>query len=121
MNQVMFLLVKIAKTNPRNFRLTSVDIYTFSFEPNPDWTSFYAKGSEIQAYIKRTAQKYGLDKDVKFNSKVIESVWDEKAKKWKIKIEQDGAIIEDEADVLINGSGVLKSVPELFLLSILLT
>lgn len=98
-----------------------LDIYTFSFEPNPDWTSFYAKGSEIQAYIKRTATKYGLDKDVKFNSKVIDSVWDEKTKKWKIKIERDGAIVKDEADVLVNGSGILKSVPEHFLLSLSLT
>ncbi len=88
------------------------DIYTFSFEPNPDWTSFYAKGSDIQSYIKRTATKHGLDKDVKFNSKVVESVWDEQANKWKIKIERGDATVEDEADVLVNGSGILKSVAE---------
>lgn len=70
---------------------------------------FYAGGAEIQAYIKRTAAKYGLDKPVKLNSKVIESVWDE-AKKWMIKVNQNGTVIDDEADILVNASGVVKCV-----------
>lgn len=83
-------------------------VYTFSWEPNPDWTTFYAKGPEIWEYIKRTTEKYNLDECVEFGSRVVESVWDEAASKWKIKIEQNGRVIEDEADVLINGSGILN-------------
>ncbi|CZR66722.1 related to monooxigenase [Phialocephala subalpina] len=83
-------------------------IYTFSFEPNPDWSMFYAGGSEIQAYIKRTAAKYGLDKPVRLNSKVVKSVWDETKKKWLIKVDQNGTIVEDEADVLVNASGIVN-------------
>ncbi|CAK7242725.1 MAG: hypothetical protein STHCBS139747_004223 [Sporothrix thermara] len=88
-------------------------IYTFSWEPNPDWTSFYAEGSEIWEYIRRTTTKYGLDERVQFRSKVLSSVWDEATGKWTIRIEQtadDGtvSIITDTADVLINSSGILS-------------
>jgi cation diffusion facilitator CzcD-associated flavoprotein CzcO len=42
------------------------------------------------------------------NSNVIESVWDEDLGKWKVKIEQNGKIKEDEADIFVNASGILK-------------
>ncbi|KAB5576482.1 hypothetical protein GE09DRAFT_1053840 [Coniochaeta sp. 2T2.1] len=83
-------------------------IYTFSFEPNPDWTSFYAKGPEIWEYIKRTTIKYDLDRDVQFDTPVKSAIWDDRAKKWKLKAECDGKIIQDEADILVNGSGILN-------------
>ncbi|KAM5344687.1 hypothetical protein ACJ41O_010549 [Fusarium nematophilum] len=83
-------------------------IYTFSFEPNPDWTSFYASGPEIWDYIKRTTNKYNLDERVQFNTKVVSSIWDDGAGKWKIQVERNGTIVKDEADVLINGSGILN-------------
>lgn len=85
------------------------EIYTFPFEPNPEWSSFYASGSEILEYIKRTVKKYDLDFCVQLNSAVTESVWDEASSKWKIQIQRyEGVTIEDEADVLINASGFLK-------------
>ncbi|UPL03722.1 hypothetical protein LCI18_014656 [Fusarium solani-melongenae] len=70
-------------------------IYTFPFEPNSDCTNFYAAGPEIWEYIKRTTDKYQLDERVLFNSK------------WKVEVNQNGTVIKDEADVLVNGSGIL--------------
>jgi len=90
--------------------IIDLDGYTFLFEPNPDWSSFYCPQPEIQAYIKRTVAKYKLDKYVSLKSKVLETVWDDEVGKWKIKVDVNGAVIEDEADVLVNGSGFLKSV-----------
>lgn len=85
------------------------EIYTFPFEPNPDWSSFYASGPEIFQYIKRTVKKYDLDYCVKLNSGVIESVWDNVSSTWKIKVQlAGGKTIDDEGDVLINASGFLK-------------
>ncbi|KAH0591669.1 hypothetical protein MHUMG1_10600 [Metarhizium humberi] len=83
-------------------------IYTFPFEPNPDWSSFYANGSEIWQYIKRTAEKYALHEPIQFNSKVISAVWDEDSSQWKIRVDQQGKIFETTADILINGSGILN-------------
>ncbi|KAK7430518.1 hypothetical protein QQZ08_003037 [Neonectria magnoliae] len=83
--------------------------YTFPFEPNPDWTSFYASGLEIWEYIKRTTKKYNLDERVQLNSKVLSTIWDDQSGKWKVKVNQNGTIIDDEAEVLINGSGILNT------------
>ncbi|KAK2930239.1 hypothetical protein FoTM2_010580 [Fusarium oxysporum f. sp. vasinfectum] len=84
-------------------------IYTFPFEPNPDWSSFYASGPEIWAYIKRTSDKYGLAENVRFQSKVTEAIWNEAAGKWNLKVFQDGEEKEDECDILIDGSGFLNN------------
>ncbi|OOQ91325.1 putative flavin-binding monooxygenase [Penicillium brasilianum] len=83
-------------------------VYTFPFEPNPDWSSFYADGAEIWEYIKRTSVKYGLEERVQLESKVIESVWDGSVARWKVKIERGGEVFTDEAEILVNSSGILN-------------
>ena len=35
-------------------------IYSFPFEPNPDWSAYYASGGEILEYFKRTVKKLSL-------------------------------------------------------------
>ncbi|KAF5584814.1 monooxygenase [Fusarium pseudocircinatum] len=84
-------------------------IYTFPFEPNPDWSSFYASGPDIWAYIKRTTDKYGLAENVRFQSKVTDATWNEASGKWNLRIFQDGEEKEDECDILIDGSGFLNN------------
>jgi len=84
-------------------------VYTFPFEPNPDWSTFYASGSEIWSYIKRTSDKYGLAERIQLQSKVVQATWDEPSSKWRLKIRQDGEEKEDECDILINGTGFLNN------------
>jgi cation diffusion facilitator CzcD-associated flavoprotein CzcO len=85
-------------------------IYAFPFDPNPEWNSFYSSGQEILAYIKRTAKKWDLDRDVQLNTKVTSAVWQEDQGKWKITVESGGHSREEFADVLISGQGVLQYV-----------
>jgi cation diffusion facilitator CzcD-associated flavoprotein CzcO len=49
-----------------------------------------------------------LDKDIQFNARVTETVWDDELGKWKVEVDQAGTIIHDEADILVNASGFLK-------------
>lgn len=84
------------------------DTYVFPFEGNPDWSSFYVGQAEILAYIKRTAAKYDLCKHVQLETTIRETIWDEESAKWKIKLDHNGEVKEDEADFLINGAGFLK-------------
>ncbi|KAJ5197351.1 hypothetical protein N7449_007830 [Penicillium cf. viridicatum] len=79
--------------------------YTFLFEPNPNWSHFYAPGPEIEEYIQRTTRKWSLDKDIQFNTRVTETVWDDEVGKWKVEVDQGGTIMHDEADILVNASG----------------
>ena len=83
--------------------------YTFSWEPNPDWTSFYAGAAEILAYMKRTADKYNLTRDVQLNSKVVAAKWNESDGKWHVQIEQNDKTIQDTSDLLVNACGYLNS------------
>ncbi|OAP62890.1 hypothetical protein AYL99_02117 [Fonsecaea erecta] len=82
--------------------------YTFLFEPNPDWSQFYPAQPEIHAYIKATVAKYNLDKYVSLKSKILETIWDDEAGRWKIKFDANGVVREDTADILVNGSGFLN-------------
>ncbi|KAI1746718.1 hypothetical protein F4782DRAFT_523614 [Xylaria castorea] len=83
-------------------------VYVFPFEPNHTWSEFYSSGEEIQQYIERTVDKYGLREYVKLNSRMVESVWDAVNGKWKLKINQQGRIIEDECDIFISAIGWLN-------------
>ncbi|GIK05969.1 hypothetical protein Aspvir_010086 [Aspergillus viridinutans] len=82
--------------------------YVFPFEPNPNWSKFHASGSEIQDYIVNTTDKYGLRDKITFNTKLPEAVWNENDGKWNLTLEQAGSLIEDVADVVLDGSGILK-------------
>ena len=35
--------------------------YSYSFEPNPDWSHRFSPGAEIQAYFEDVARRYGVD------------------------------------------------------------
>src|SRR6187397_3146797 len=34
--------------------------YSFSFEPNPNWSGLFAPGAEIKRYVRHCADKYGI-------------------------------------------------------------
>jgi len=56
--------------------------YQFTFEPNPNWSGFYAGSKEICDYLQNTTTKYGVDRFVKTEHKVTRCFWDDVAKKW---------------------------------------
>lgn len=58
--------------------------------------------------MKDTAKKWDLERHMLFNSKVIDSIWDECSGKWRLKVDHQGEIINDECDVLINATGFLQ-------------
>jgi monooxygenase len=64
------------------------DMYTlgFSFNPWVDAKSI-ADGPSILQYIKDTAAKFGIDKKILFNHKVMDASWDDAAKIWTLTID----------------------------------
>ena len=77
-------------------------LYTYSFEPNPDWSQTFAPGSEIQAYFERVAAKYGVTPRIRFNAEVTHAEFGEG--RWQLRL-ADGS--QDSADVVIAATGVL--------------
>lgn len=84
-------------------------IYAFPFDPNPEWSKFYADGPEILEYMQKTVKKWNLDRDIQFNTKVIALDWLEDAGKWKVRVREDGREERDEmVDVLVSAQGFLR-------------
>lgn len=61
-------------------------LYSYSFAPNPDWTMSYSPQPEIQAYLKRVADRSGtLDRFV-FETRFEEAAWDADARRWRSRL-----------------------------------
>ncbi|KAL2848241.1 hypothetical protein BJX68DRAFT_276312 [Aspergillus pseudodeflectus] len=82
-------------------------IYAFPFDPNPNWSKFYASGPEIQEYIKKTVAKWNLDRDVQLNTRVVAARWNENDGVWKVTVEHEGVQRDEYAEIVISGQGVL--------------
>ncbi|CAI7587263.1 unnamed protein product [Penicillium crustosum] len=84
--------------------------YQLTFEPNPDWKEFYAKGEDLLDYWKGIVKKYDLYEKIQLNCQVIHAQYDEASCKWNVKIENilTGGIIEDSADVFYACPGALN-------------
>ncbi len=79
-------------------------LYSFSFEPSPDWTRMYPSQQEIQDYLNGCVARHGLAPHIRLNTRFQEAVWEEAAGVWRATT-QDGTRIH--ARVLVSGMGAL--------------
>ncbi|KAI0053474.1 FAD/NAD-P-binding domain-containing protein [Auriscalpium vulgare] len=86
--------------------------YQLTFEPNTQWSGFYAPGSEILAYLQRVVEKYKLMKYIRLKHELLHARWDEPTGKWHLRIRRSGGDVDEEfddiADVLFIGTGSLS-------------
>lgn len=78
-------------------------VYSFSFAPNPDWSSTFSPQPEIQAYLQRVAADEGLLEHVRFGCEAESARWDPDASVWRLQTSTG----ELTARVLIAGAGPL--------------
>lgn len=78
-------------------------VYSFSFAPNPDWTSTFSAQPEIRAYLRRVAADEGLVEHVRFGCEVESARWDAQARRWRLET-SSGPL---SARVLVAGAGPL--------------
>jgi cation diffusion facilitator CzcD-associated flavoprotein CzcO len=57
-------------------------LYSFSFEPNANWSRMFPTQPEILAYLRGVAQKHDLPGRTRFGAAIREAAWDEAAQKW---------------------------------------
>lgn len=76
--------------------------YTYSFAPNPEWSSYLSPGPEIQRYFESVAEQYQLDQVIQYGQEVTRCEWQDG--RWQI---ETAAGIRDQADVVIAATGVL--------------
>ncbi|OTA67145.1 flavin-binding monooxygenase [Hypoxylon sp. EC38] len=84
--------------------------YQYTFNPNPDWSAFYAPQREICAYLQGTAEKYGALRFVKLLHTVESCRWDDNRKKWILTVQRTDTkeTFKDDADVLVAARGNLS-------------
>jgi cation diffusion facilitator CzcD-associated flavoprotein CzcO len=86
-------------------------LYSFSFALNPDWTRRFAPQAEIQGYLKRCAEQFGIIPHIRFGHDVLGARWDSAANEWNVETSR-GTV---RAAVLVLGNGPLSDpiIPEL--------
>lgn len=79
-------------------------LYSFSFAPNPDWSETYSPQPEIQAYLHRIAEEYGVTRRIRFGHDVTRAAWDDDQKRWRL----DTPAGSLTADIIVAGNGFLS-------------
>jgi cation diffusion facilitator CzcD-associated flavoprotein CzcO len=86
-------------------------LYSYSFALNPGWGRTYAMQGEIEAYLRRITDEYGLRPYIETDCAVTSMVWDDATDRWQIATQKGDAT----ADVLVAAPGPLSepSIPDL--------
>ncbi|PWY68600.1 putative monooxygenase [Aspergillus heteromorphus CBS 117.55] len=84
-------------------------LYSYSFEPNPNWTKLMPSKEEIKQYHDHVLEKYRLQHKMTFSTEVIGSVWRDDADRWLIYLRdlQTGRTFTHECQVLFTATGLL--------------
>ena len=80
-------------------------LYSFSFEPNPDWSRRYSPQPEILDYLERCVDRYGLRPNLRLGTEVRGAELDEGSGRWRIETAGGETV---EADVLVSACGQLS-------------
>ena len=85
-------------------------LYSYSFEPNPDWSHVYAPGNEIQAYFEGVARKHGVEKRIRCGEEITKCAFT--AGRWHVETKRGH---RDAVDFVIAATGVLHhpNLPEI--------
>jgi cation diffusion facilitator CzcD-associated flavoprotein CzcO len=78
-------------------------LYSFSFAPNPDWPRTYSRQPEILAYLRATAERFGVYGHCVLGAEVTDARWDDAARRWRIRTTAG----ELSARVLVSAAGAL--------------
>ena len=77
--------------------------YSYSFEPNPDWSYRFSYGPEILDYLKKVVKKYDVMRVIRFGSPVTELTY--LGPQWRLKVGDSDK--EETFDFVISATGIL--------------
>jgi cation diffusion facilitator CzcD-associated flavoprotein CzcO len=87
-------------------------LYSFSFEPNPNWSRVFAPQAEIQQYLQHCAKRYGLLPFIRFGCEVAQARYDEARALWTVTL-RSGQALQARFVVTATGQLSLPSFPKL--------
>jgi cation diffusion facilitator CzcD-associated flavoprotein CzcO len=86
-------------------------LYSFSFAPNPEWSSTFSPQPEILGYLRRCAEEHGVTPHVRLHHELLGAEWDHESRHWRLETSEG----ELTAEVLVAAQGALSEplVPDL--------
>ncbi|MFX1758607.1 flavin-containing monooxygenase [Rhodococcus sp. As11] len=87
--------------------------YEYAFEKKYPWTEYFARQSDVRAYIDHVAHKYGVYEHIRFGSDVTQARFDEPTQRWTLTVQGEESVTEVEANVVVAASGVFATPREL--------
>jgi 4-hydroxyacetophenone monooxygenase len=95
---------------------TPSSLYSYSFAPKKDWSRYFAKRAEVDAYFRDVAEASDIIGNVTFGVEVQSATWDRDAAVWNVSaITADGERVERTYHALISAVGQVNrpSTPEI--------
>src|ERR1700746_3752809 len=84
-------------------------LYTFSFAPNPELTSYFAKRGEVHAYIDGLASQFDIKRHIRFNTEVVRARYQAADGQWHIDVRDANGHAESlRANVVITAVGMVN-------------
>jgi len=80
------------------------NLYSFSFAPNPDWSSSFGQQPEIHRYLTDCVDRFGLQPHLRLRHDMLDARWDDTAGRWVLETSR-GTVT---ATVLVCGTGSLS-------------
>jgi cation diffusion facilitator CzcD-associated flavoprotein CzcO len=76
-------------------------LYSFSFAPNPEWSSTFSPQPEIEDYLRNVTDRFGIRPHIRFGHEVESAHWEDG--QWRIRTSQG----DFTAQLLLSGMGPL--------------
>ncbi len=87
--------------------------YEYAFEKKYPWTEYFARQSDVRAYIDHVAHKHGVYEHIRFGSDITQARFDEPTQRWTLTVQGEESVTEVEANVVVAASGVFATPREL--------
>ncbi|KZS77416.1 4-hydroxyacetophenone monooxygenase [Mycobacterium kansasii] len=81
--------------------------YCYSFEPNNDWTHFFAEQWELRDYFTQVMDKYGVSERVRWNTEVLAAEWHDDDDMWTVSLRSP------DGQTTVNARAVITAVGQL--------
>lgn len=85
-------------------------VYQFPWRP-ASWSKYYSYSPEIWEYIKQVERENNfIEKYVKLRHRIVSLSWDDGTAQWTVRVKdiETGREVDDHADIIIDGGGVLN-------------
>lgn len=88
---------------------TPSNLYSLSFEPNPDWTRYFSGRDELEQYWRNLADKWLIRQHIRFDTEVISARWNEESVSWQVSARTpDGSVEIITGQMLVSAVGLLN-------------